>query len=732
MDENVSKIKSVQFKSRSVFTGASKKMQMPKPGTMKNHTSPVEKQFSQLRNKRILIIFILLITALVGIRLWANGKKNEVSSPNFITASGQTVAVSWGRAIYLLDHEGNVTGREALSPSVELSQIKLINNELWIADYTSKSVYKLKDGMLSRVLNGDSLIRNAFKFTLDNGKDKIYVTDSSNHKVYIYNIDGSFVKSFGKEGKGVAELKFPNSIVLDKDGNLLIVNTNAFRLDIYSLDGNFLKTLADVEAVGKYKYPTLLTQSRDKIIFLLAKNGLQKSKILVYDDQGRFSGELFPPQPLQISGDVASWDNNVLVTDNETRKIHLFNVDTMAYIGSFSKELEELGIKDTQEAKYYDLISFYSLIVLLLVAAPVFFLLVRQRRREAKVITAADITQLIPNDAIWAVEIKKGKLVAAVALFVLLVTILGAVSIAIAIAFLGAVSRAIALRIAIAALVLLIFSIILLFYAPRLLFSSGFGVIARRKIVEKMLKSALPKIKQIMEPDENIVGCTALQTSRILKLYALLILTNRRLIIIDFTLDVIRFAPAGISQFGYRNITKVSIESVDFFMFRLMKAKMYAMRLALQNKDGLKELNFYLMERQILDKLKATIDEKRIQGDLFSFTDVTDAEAKTAVSGFRGKEKSGKWIAFLLSLLFPGFGQFYNRQIFKGALFSAIFSINIIILISPLTTIVQKSAEYSQKNLFSVIFLIIASLFFYSINLADAYYTRKKIDSGLD
>ena len=701
MDENVSKIKS----------------------------APVEKNISQLKNKRILIFFILLIIALVGIRLWADGKRREVSFPNFIAASDQRVAVSWGQAIYLLDHEGRITGRERLPQSAELSQIKLINNELWIADHASKSIYKIRDGVLSKVLNGSSLIRNTFKFTLNKGQDKIFVTDSSNHKVYIYNIDGSFVKSFGKEGNGPAELKFPNSIVLDKDDNLLIVNTNAFRLDIYSLDGDFLKTLANIEAMGRYKYPTLLAQSRDKLIFLLAENGLQKSKVLIYDDQGEFSGELSPNQPIQKAGDVAAWSDNVLVTDTETRKIHLFNVNTMAYIGSFSKELEELGIKDTQEAKYYGSISFYSLIVLLLVAAPIFFLLARQRRREAKVVAATDIRPLIPPDAIWTAEIKKGRLFAAVALFVLVIIILSAGLITIAFLFSVSVSKAIALRIIIAALALQIFNIILIFFTQRLLFSSGFGVIARRKIVEKMLKSALPKITQIIESDENVVGCTVLQASRILKLYALLILTNRRLLIIDFTLDVIRFTPADISQFGYRNITKVSIEAVDFFMLRLMKAKMYAMRLALQNKDGLKELNFYLMERQILDKLKATIDEKRIQGDLFS---VTDAEAKTAVSSLSGKEKSGKWRALLLSLLFPGLGQFYNRQILKGALFSAIFSINILVLVSPLTTIVRKSAEYSPKNLFSVILIIIASLILYSVNLADAYYTRKKIDKGLD
>jgi hypothetical protein len=694
----------------------------------------VGKELSQIKNKNILILFILLIFAFVGVRIWAEKEINDVPLPNFISASERGVAVSWGQTIYLLDHEGRVTGKE----TIELTQIKFVDGELWIADYNSKSIYKLKDNELTRIIDAANLIRSTFKFVFNKAGDKIYITDSTNHRVHIFDKQGKFERSFGKEGKAPGELKFPNSIVLTEDGNFLIVNTNAFRLDIYSPEGEFIKTFAEVKgigkkadprrdarelllhgeaAVGRYEWPTILTQCGDKVVFLLAKNGLIYSKAVVYDREGKFVGELIPPYPFEEASDLASWGNMAAVTDKEARKIHLFNVDNMYYAGEFSSELDKKGNEDTKKANEYRLISRVSLAILLFLALPVFILLIRQRRKEAKDIDAIDIKSLVPSDAIWAVQEDKIKMAIAMILIVLNPFII----------IIDIFLKDKKIISPLVNLIILMIIVLVIHYSIKLMMDSGYLIIARRRIIEKMLKTVSPKLRDVLGPEETVVGCTVLQTQRIAVKFTLFVLTNRQLLLFEIVGTAWRFTLADFSRYGYGNVKKVSVEQATKTS-RFMKPATSLNKLVLSVDDGTgtKELTFYLLRKQILEKIKTFLEEKRLQGDFIETRVVNENTFKAIHPGWRGKKIPEKWIAPILSAIFPGLGQFYNRQILKGTGFCAVFLFFIFILIYPLRTIVEKSAEYNLKDLLAVVSMIVVLLMFYYINIADAYSNTKK------
>ncbi|MCX5848552.1 MAG: hypothetical protein NTW65_03795 [Deltaproteobacteria bacterium] len=674
--------------------------------------------------------------------MWAENKINELPSPNFISASENGVAVSWGNTIYLLDHTGHVTGKEILPEKIKLTQLKLIDNEIWIGDVASKCIYKVKNAELKKVLDGSSLIRNVFKFALNKTRDRIYVTDSSNHKGYIYDYQGRLLKNFGKEGKAPAELKFPNSILFTEDGNLLIVNTNAHRLDIYSTEGDFIKTFANVESIGKkyipsradvlrnifsnvdnevrgkYEWPTLLTLCNDKAVFLLAKNGLENSKLVVYDNQGRFSGELAPTEPLRMAGDVASWGDNVLVTDRETRKIHLFKVENMSYIGEFSQEMKDLSFKNILEEKNYKNISCIALVALLLVSVPIIILLMHQRRREAKGVATIDIKSFIPSDAIWTVKLDKKKLQMSIALmgfvFILLIICLSVFKV-----FL--LHRNF--------IIILLIITILYFYALMLLISSGYLFVARRPLIEKMLKEVFFKHPQLFQPDEVVACCTALQSSLIMKKYVLLIMTNRQLFMFDIMGGLTGFTLRDFSRYAYRNIKSVSVEKVNMpskLVIRSINANMHMLRLSIEGGTGVKEMNFYLAQNQILDKIKIFLEQKRSKSEFIDINNQKVETVKAIHPGLRGKIETKKWIAPVLSAIFPGLGQFYNRQILKGTIFSAAGCMFIIILIRPLMEFINKNVEYSEKGLKALVIFVLFFLLFYLMNIVDAYFNSKK------
>ena len=76
--------------------------------------------------------------------------------------------------------------------------------------------------------------------TFNARSNKVYVSDDS-HCVHILNSDLSFVKSFGKEGKGKGEFSFPRGVACNSSGEVLVADSNNDRIQVFSPKGKFLR-----------------------------------------------------------------------------------------------------------------------------------------------------------------------------------------------------------------------------------------------------------------------------------------------------------------------------------------------------------------------------------------------------------------------------------------------------------------------------------------------------------
>lgn len=681
--------------------------------------SPAERPAAtyEPRSKTILLLFVLLIVLLVGVRLWADGKKRCVPFPNFLAASANGVAVSWGTDLYLLDHAGKVLEKHPLPPELALTQLKFVGDELWLGDHTTKSIRRLRDGKLETVVDGAGRFRGAFKFAADLQGGQIFVTDSSNHQVHVFSTDGRHLSAFGTQGKGLGQLMFPNSIAFDANGDLLIANTNAHRLDIFARDGRFLRTFAHVAPIGAYIFPTLFAQGNDRIV-LFQTVDLRYAKALVYDGSGRFVGELPVPEPLTAAGDVAVCDGKILLTDNATRKVYCFAADTLAAEGSFSPELDAYRAVAERLAAHYGRISTWSLVVLLLACAPVVYLYLRMRRQEQRQVqTAASITGIVPATAIWGAETNRQKLVQAVAVLVPMQLI--------------GLYAATTLRqqplVALLALAVM-WGLLVLFL--RLFMSSGYGNSARKANVEKMAAAAGARLPEILAPGETVHGAAAFQRSAYLKHAALLFLTSRRLLLVDFS----SMRPIAWHQLGYGDITGSSLEPVKMPLnnssfVRMMKAELFSLTLALQPADSDKPLQMVGYDLKVLQRIRQYIEGRRPAGESLGHTQLCGTcyrSMKSDVCLACRKEPAHGWKPQYLSLLYPGLGQFYNREIGKGTVLAAFFTIDVLFLTRPFITLVNRSAEITPIDAGYLAKVTITTLVLYAISYLDAAHVGRK------
>ena len=70
--------------------------------------------------------------------------------------------------------------------------------------------------------------------------DEIVVADHGNHRVQVFDSNGTFLRSFGHKGETAGELDNPTGIAIDKDRNIFISDWGNLRVQIFSWQGRHL------------------------------------------------------------------------------------------------------------------------------------------------------------------------------------------------------------------------------------------------------------------------------------------------------------------------------------------------------------------------------------------------------------------------------------------------------------------------------------------------------------
>lgn len=67
-----------------------------------------------------------------------------------------------------------------------------------------------------------------------------YIADNDNHRILIYKADGTFFDTFGKEGEGPGEFRYPYKIEMDEERRLYVVDVLNSRIQILTTSGQYL------------------------------------------------------------------------------------------------------------------------------------------------------------------------------------------------------------------------------------------------------------------------------------------------------------------------------------------------------------------------------------------------------------------------------------------------------------------------------------------------------------
>ena len=154
---------------------------------------------------------------------------------------------------------------------------------------------------------------------------RLYVSDTLEHKIVIYNSEGQKQFSFGQREKDKGDFNFPSHLVLDKD-RLYVNDTMNFRIQTFDLDGKYITGFGKHgDASGYFSQPKGVgVDSKGHIyvvdaIFHRVQIFDQTGRYLMdFGNQGHNAGEFWLPSGLFIDQD------KIYVADSYNRRVQVF------------------------------------------------------------------------------------------------------------------------------------------------------------------------------------------------------------------------------------------------------------------------------------------------------------------------------------------------------------------------------------------------------------------------
>ncbi|HBG46240.1 MAG TPA: hypothetical protein DDW94_04530 [Deltaproteobacteria bacterium] len=173
----------------------------------------------------------------------------------------------------------------------------------------------------------------------DDANNRLYVTDTHSHDIRVFELDTlKPLKTIGKRGKEEGEFNFPSHISVDNKGNLYVVDTMNGRLQVFDVDGKFIRAFGQFgDSAGMFARPKGVGVDSEGHIFIVdaAFNNVQifdiEGQILMsFSSYGADRGQLILPAGLSIDN-----EDYIYVVDSWNRRVNVYE-----YVGEKSKARE--------------------------------------------------------------------------------------------------------------------------------------------------------------------------------------------------------------------------------------------------------------------------------------------------------------------------------------------------------------------------------------------------------
>lgn len=338
------------------------------------------------------VVIVVLFVVLLGGRFWAYGQSVSIAGFSYLHnhPGGDTVALLDG-SLY------RFTASDELVDETDLNKLGVARGQItdfaWFSDgdilirqgrrdeglllnldrYRRKTntAEEYAENSNSRLVRCDTAtaqckpftstplnLNDVFALEIDVNTDKVFIADTSRHKVYLYSPDGHEIDRID------SKLKFPNQLSFEND-SLYIANTNRHEISVYKVGESGFEGMADPIAVtpeeaitSGRKWPAAFLFQEEKLWVINASNRMDHGGIFLFDksDDNTYLYQADEPDEADPVALVQHGDR-ILVSDFSHDRIDVYKQDG-THIGEFLPAwLEQHVLEIRQQRTDYQLLT---------------------------------------------------------------------------------------------------------------------------------------------------------------------------------------------------------------------------------------------------------------------------------------------------------------------------------------------------------------------------------------
>lgn len=281
-----------------------------------------------------------------------------VDSEGLVYAADQRVG-----AIFIINFETGVTrliknGREA--------HFKLLNglaidddNRLFASDGDLGHVLVFNRQHQQVQIIRDGMVRPV-GLTIDTENRLLYVVDSDLDQVLVYDADSyKLLRKIGTTGHNhelttPGDFANPTNVAVDKEGNVYVTDTLNDRVEIFDADGEFVSTFGkNCDGVGCFQRPKGIAIDSDGHIWVA---DAMQARVQVFNRDGRllaYVGQYgrFPGQFSALAGIAIDKQNRVFISDQQPGRIQALRyvTDSDAEAERERRRAEQVSAKGAEQ-----------------------------------------------------------------------------------------------------------------------------------------------------------------------------------------------------------------------------------------------------------------------------------------------------------------------------------------------------------------------------------------------
>jgi sugar lactone lactonase YvrE len=277
--------------------------------------------------------------------------------PEFLFERPQEVASDGGKRVFVSD----VAGNKVIVLDLEKHRIRELKDQegntkvlkfpsglsvgdagqLYVVDSADDVIYLFgADEVVIREIGRGHLTRPT-GIAVDPKHDRLYVTDTGEHRLAVFDGQGAFLRYLGQRGTGEGEYNFPLDVEVDGDGNIFVLDALNARVQVLDPEGRFLRSFGERgTASGSFQIPKGIAVGPSGQVYVTDS---MANHFVIFDREGNYllsvggrfdatQGDVAPGGLNQPGGIDVDESDTIWIADAYNRMIHEFQYLNEEYL----------------------------------------------------------------------------------------------------------------------------------------------------------------------------------------------------------------------------------------------------------------------------------------------------------------------------------------------------------------------------------------------------------------